>query len=112
MVAKRIERLVGDGVEYGDIVVLLRSMVPRGSLLVRTLSRMGVPAYGDVAGGFFDSLEVTDVLSLLALLDNRQQDIPLAAVLRSPMFDDPLTDSELVETRMIGRDVPFHAAVR
>lgn len=112
VVAKRIEGLVADGREYGDIVVLLRSMVPRGSVFVRTLSRMGVPAYGDVAGGFFDSLEVKDVLSLLALLDNQQQDIPLAAVLRSPLFDDPLTDSELVEIRMIGRHVPFHAAVR
>lgn len=113
VIARRIQGLVAEGWRYRDIVVLFRSLIGRGPLFVRALSRINVPVYADVAGGFFDSLEVLDVLSVLALVDNGQQDIPLAAVLRGPMLGTPLTDSELVEIRTAdgARDLPFHEAV-
>lgn len=115
VVAQRIKALVANGASHRDIVVLLRSMKARAGLFVRTLSRLGIPVFTDTSGGFFESLEVQDVLSLLALLDNAQQDIPLAAVLRSPFFGPPLTDDELVAVRTAARgpeaDPRFHAAV-
>lgn len=114
-IARRIQALVVKGANYGDIVILLRSMKGRAGLFVRTLSRLGIPVYADTSGGFFESLEVRDLLSLLALLDNEQQDIPLAAVLRSPLFGEPLSDSELVAIRTAARggdaDSCFHVAV-
>ncbi len=115
VIAQRIKAFVAQGASYRDMVVLLRSMKARAGLFVRTLSRLGIPIYTDTSGGFFESLEVQDILSLLALLDNEQQDIPLAAVLRSPLFGEPLSDDELVAIRTSARggdaDPRFHAAV-
>jgi len=121
VIAQRIKALKAASTNYGDIVILLRSMKARTGAVVRTLTRLGVPVFADVSGGLFDSIEVIDVLSLLRLLDNEQQDIPLAAVLRSPLLGRPLTDSQLVELSTGGKaaagrsssgDVPFHQAVR
>ncbi len=116
LIAERIKTMVRRGSPYRDMVILLRSMRPRAGLLMRTLWRLGVPVFADSTGGFFESLEVLDLLSLLTLLDNQQQDIPLAAVLRSPLFGQTLTDDELVEIRTAVRqrrpDTPFHAAVQ
>ncbi len=116
VIAERIQECARQGYAYRDIVILLRSMKARSSVLLRTLARRGIPAYTDVSGGFFEALEVRDVLALLALLDNEQQDIPLASVLRSPLMGSPLTDSDLVEIRTCratsATSMPFHAAVR
>ncbi|HKQ46618.1 MAG TPA: helicase-exonuclease AddAB subunit AddA [Phycisphaerae bacterium] len=115
VVAQRIKALVAEGAAYRDIVILLRSMKARVGAFARTLSRAGIPVYTDTAGGFFETREVRDLLSLLTLLDNAQQDIPLAAVLRSPLFGQPLTDDELVAIRIAARgpdaDARFHVAV-
>jgi len=115
-VADRIKALAAAGTRYRDIVVLLRSFQAHAGLFVRTLARLDVPVFAEVSGGFFEAAEVQDVLSLLMLLDNQQQDIPLAAVLRSPLVGRPLTDSQLAAlaaaARRAGGDTPFHEAVR
>jgi len=97
--AERIKDCIAQGYEYGDIVILMRSMQARAGLFIRTLVRCGIPVFSDTSGGLFEALEAQDVLSLLAVIDNPLQDIPLAAILRSPLFGAPLTDSELVEIR-------------
>lgn len=112
VVARRIEEFIAEGRRYGEIAVLMRSMSIRGPLFVRTLTNLGIPAFADVAGGFLDSLEIRDIVAVLSLLDNEQQDIPLASLLRSPLIGEPLTDEQLVEIRTARRGVPFHAAVR
>jgi len=76
------------------------------------LRRMGIPVFAEQAGGYFESMEVRDVLGLLSLLDNQQQDIPLAGVMRGPLLEVPFCDSELVAIRSVDRGVPFHEAVR
>ena len=68
---------------YGDIVILLRGL-KYGALLSRILKSYGIPAVAQVNKGFYDTAEVQTLLSLLAVLDNPRQDIPLAAVLLSP----------------------------
>ncbi|RIK68491.1 MAG: helicase-exonuclease AddAB subunit AddA [Planctomycetota bacterium] len=116
VIADRIEAFLREGYAYRDIVILLRSLQARSGLLMRTLAGRGIPAYSEVTGGFFEAVEVLDVLSLLAVLDNQQQDIPLAAVLRSPLIGAPVSDSELAAIRSTheGRaaGVMFHEAVR
>ncbi|MGD0137985.1 MAG: 3'-5' exonuclease, partial [Tepidisphaeraceae bacterium] len=66
--------------------------------------------------GLFEATEVRDVLSLLQILDNQRQDIPLATVLRSPLAGLPDPDDALARIRLAYRDdadpVPFHEAVR
>lgn len=115
LTADRIAAIVAGGVSYSDIVILLRSMQPRAGLFIRTLNRRGIPVYADAAGGMFDHLEIIDILGLLTLLDNRQQDIPLAGLLRSPLMGDPLGDDELAAIRIAARGLdkstPFHEAV-
>ncbi|MBI5764499.1 MAG: helicase-exonuclease AddAB subunit AddA [Planctomycetes bacterium] len=115
LTADRIAAIVAGGVPYSDIVILLRSMQPRAGLFIRTLNRRGIPVYADAAGGMFDHLEIIDILGLLALLDNRQQDIPLAGLLRSPLMGEPLGDDELASIRIAARGLdtstPFHEAV-
>ena len=59
----------------------------------------GVQVGRDDSG--IDSVEFRDVISLLHLLDNRQQDIPLAAVLRSPLLGGPINETELLSIRLI-----------
>lgn len=115
IVAERIKALHAEGFGFGDIVILMRSMKARIGLFLRRLLAQGVPAVSTMSGDLFDALEVLDVISLLQLLDNHQQDIPLAAVLRSPLLGEALTDSELVEIRtsrkIANRARPFHEAV-
>jgi len=97
--------------EYRDIVVLLRSPRHAAETFVEVFSRCGIPSYAEIASGYFESREVKDMLSLLEVLENMQQDIPLAAVLRSPLLGEPLTDADLAKIRTAQPDLPFHKAV-
>lgn len=72
-------------VEYRDIVILLRTVSGWGDVLEEVLAREGIPAHGDSQTGYFSALEVQNMLHLLAVVDNRYQDISMTAVLRSPI---------------------------
>jgi ATP-dependent helicase/nuclease subunit A len=97
---------------YRDVVVLLRAARFNAERVAVILAAMGIPAYADVGGSLFAAREVRDVLAVLEVLDNMQQDIPLAAVLRGGVLGEPLSEDDLVEIRCLDRDIPFHAAVR
>ena len=99
-------------IELRDIVILLRATTGKANHFERVLRNMGVAVYADLSTGYFTSLEVQDVLSLLHVIDNARQDIPLAAVLRSPLLDPALTESQMVEIRLHAPGVPFHEAVQ
>lgn len=94
---------------YSDIVILLRSLSGWADSLVEVLNGNGIPAHTVSSTGYFSTVEVQKVLSMLRLLDNPRQDIPMAAVLRSPMAG--LTDEELAVLRLEDGSVPFHEAV-
>ena len=94
---------------YADIVILLRSLSGWADSLVEVLNGNGIPAHTVSSTGYFSTVEVQTVLSMLRLLDNPRQDIPMAAVLRSPMAG--LTDEELAVLRLEDGSVPFHEAV-
>ncbi|MBQ5405777.1 MAG: UvrD-helicase domain-containing protein [Oscillospiraceae bacterium] len=107
-VARQIRRLVDSGAEvtergasrpirYGDIAILLRSVNNVGAVYRRELARAGVPVGSGQGGGFYSSVEVSSLLSMLAVVDNPHQDIPLIAVLRSPAFG--FSPSELARVR-------------
>lgn len=94
---------------YSDIVILLRSLSGWADSLVEVLNENGIPAHTVSSTGYFSTVEVQTVLSMLRLLDNPRQDIPMAAVLRSPMAG--LTDEELAVLRLEDGSVTFHEAV-
>ena len=96
-IAGRIRELVeggftvsdGEGerpVRYGDFCILLRSANQYAHGYAQQLQARGIPARASVAGGFFKAAEVEGVLSLLRVIDNPDQDIPLLGVLMSPLY--------------------------
>ena len=81
-------------VQYRDVVILLRSTSGWVETFLEVLTSEGIPAYAESRTGYFSAIEVETVLSLLSVIDNPIQDIPLAAVLKSPVVG--MTDEELV----------------
>lgn len=82
---------------YGDIVILARSTRAVGQQIYDVLVSEGIPVYMENTKGFFDTREISTMVNLFYIIDNPRQDIPLAAVMRSPVFD--FTDDELALIR-------------
>jgi ATP-dependent helicase/nuclease subunit A len=95
--------------EYKDVVILMRTTRNWAEVFSEELSLQGIPAYADTGSGYFKTVEVQTVLSLLEIIDNPLQDIPLLAVLRSPI--GMFTADELVDIRLIDRKLPFYDAL-
>jgi ATP-dependent helicase/nuclease subunit A len=94
---------------YGDIVILLRSMSNWSEVFVNTLMQEGIPAYADTGTGYFQTLEIRAVLNMLKIIDNPRQDIPLVGVLYSPMVG--LTTTELAMVRTANRTNGMYQAL-
>ena len=76
----------------------MRAASQKADVLLRVLRTAGIPAFAEEKGGYFDVMEVQLITALLACIDNPCQDIPLAAVLRSPMVG--LDEAALAEIRL------------
>ena len=90
------------------MAVLLRSPSGKAEIFAKEFERAGVPLVV-ARGGFYDTSEILDLLSLLQLLDNPLQDAPCIAVLRSPLVG--LALNELAEIRLAAKDVHFWTAL-
>lgn len=122
LIADRIRKMVGKEevvdeetgefrkVRYGDIVILLRSLSEWADLFAEVLNANGIPAHTVSRTGYFSALEIRTVLNYLRILDNPRQDIPLAAVLKSPMAG--LSDEQLARLRLLAEDKPYHQCVK
>ena len=95
MIAAKVRELLEKGYAYKDIVILLRSPHGVSREMVDIFGKEGIPAYAELKTGYYSAVEVETVLSFLAIIDNPRQDIPMAAVLRSPLFS--FSDEELGE---------------
>jgi len=85
----------GKPIKPGDIAVLCRSHATCAAVDI-ALRRLGIPTNSDSTEGYYTRPEVSLVISLLTIIDNPQKDIPLAAVLRSPLFGFTMDDLSLV----------------
>ncbi|NLW17027.1 MAG: helicase-exonuclease AddAB subunit AddA [Firmicutes bacterium] len=94
---------------YRDIVILLRVTQGRANTYLEQLRQLEVPAYAELGSGYFQATEVQTMLSLLQIIDNPRQDIPLAAVLRSPLVG--LSGAELAQIRLARPQESFYEAV-
>ena len=95
MIAAKVRELLERGYAYKDMVILLRSPHGVSREMVDIFGKEGIPAYAELKTGYYSAVEVETVLSFLAIIDNPRQDIPMAAVLRSPLFS--FSDEELGE---------------
>ena len=93
---------------WRDMAVLLRSPSGKAEIYAKEFGRAGVPLVVE-RGGFYDSAEILDLLSLLQLLDNPLQDVPAIAVLRSPLAG--LSLDELAQIRLAAKGVHFWTAL-
>ncbi len=69
--------------QWKDIAVLLRAAKGKAQILCEKLRMYDIPAYAEVDTGYFEEKEISLMLSLLSIIDNAHQDIPLAAILHS-----------------------------
>lgn len=87
----------GRPVRYEDIAILLRTMQGTAEIFEEVLSEEGIPVHMDSARSSFHSTEIKTAISLLEVIDNIYLDIPLVAVLRSPIV--AVTAEELAMIR-------------
>ncbi|MGD8787065.1 MAG: UvrD-helicase domain-containing protein, partial [Phycisphaerales bacterium] len=122
MIARRIREMVGAetgkpefqiydkqhdvmrDVQYGDIVVLMRSLAKKANDYIEVFGLTGIPVSCQATAGYFQATEISDMTALLRVLDNPQRDIELATVLRSPFFK--INDTELARIKIFSKENP------
>ena len=97
-------------VTYKDIVVLLRSTKVSAPIFEKEISNLNMPVFSDVSSEYLESMEIQTMMSLLKVIDNPMQDIPLVTVLRSSIGG--FTDNELVEIRGNDKNISFYESVK
>lgn len=85
-------------VTYKDIVILLRATKERANIFEKEISNLGMPVFSDTSAEYLESIEIQTIMSLLKIIDNPMQDIPLVTVLRS--YIGEFSDNELIEIRV------------
>ena len=122
VIANRISQLVGKldvydkkidkirKAEYRDFVILLRATTGYADIFAQELSNRDIPVYADNQMGYFENAEVQIIVSLLKILDNPMQDIPLIAVMRSQIGN--FTVEELTAIRLIDKSCNFYTAIQ
>lgn len=88
--------------KYSDIVILMSAVSGHAEKFINVLKDKGIPAYVSEETGFFEREEIETVLSMLTCIDNPFNDIPLAAVLHSPMFG--VSSNRLAQIRTTSGD--------
>ncbi|QAT39445.1 helicase-exonuclease AddAB subunit AddA [Clostridium sp. JN-9] len=88
--------------KYKDIVILMRSTKDYSKTFTEELTKKNIPVFADTNSGYFETVEVKTMISLLQIIDNPYQDIPLLSVLRSPISF--LSAEELIDIRNVDFD--------
>lgn len=92
LLAERILAEYESGRDWSEMVILLRAVKTAAPTICRELAAQGIPCVTDSQEDFVSLPEVQTVMNLLAVLDNPRQDIPLAAVLHSPLVGLNMAD--------------------
>ena len=122
MIASRIHEMRKEGqtvtdkesgelrpMEYRDIVILLRSVSGMADTFVKVLLEEGIPAFTTSRTGYFFTVEIQTVLNMLRVIDNPMQDIPLAAVLYSPVGG--FSGEDLAKIRAVSGEKTFYESI-
>lgn len=93
-------------IKYKDIAILLRSTKDKASIYEQELMNLDMPVFSDSNQEYLDSIEIETIMSLLKIVDNPMQDIPLVTVLRSNIAG--FSDDELVQIRLADKHDNFY----
>lgn len=96
--------------EFRDIVILLRATSRWAPVFLEELTNAGIPTFADTGVGYFETIEIKTIISLLQIIDNPMQDIPMLAVLRSPIFS--FTPEELIDIRVGDSEITYYEAMK
>lgn len=120
-IAKRIKELMKNekiydtksmlerNMSFSDIAVLMRSPKKCVQIFEDVFKQYSIPVFVDYDDGYFESSETKNVLSLLNVIDNPENDIPLISVLRSPIGG--FNEDELAKIRVNEKDGTFYTAL-
>ena len=92
-----------------DIVILMRSPRSRMQTFTRALAREGIPCGSGESEDFFSAMEIAVTVSLLEIVDNPRQDVPLIGVLRSPLVG--LSPNQLAAIRAVLPEGDYYDAL-
>ena len=96
-------------IKYKDIVVLLRSTKDPAPIFEKEILNLGMPVFSDSSAEYLESIEIQTIMSLLKIIDNPLQEIPLVAAMRSMIGG--FTDNDLVEIRLSDKYDNFYNAI-
>ncbi|RMC48804.1 helicase-exonuclease AddAB subunit AddA [Lactobacillus sp. ESL0228] len=94
--------------KYSDIVILTRSRSDNLTIM-QEFSKQNLPLLVTDAKNYFQTLELTVIMNYLRIIDNPDQDIPLVAVLRSPLFN--FKEPDLAKIRVHSKKTGFYDAL-
>ena len=94
---------------YKDVVILLRTTSDIATLYEKELNKLDIPVFSDTSSNYFETEEIQIILSVLKIIDNPNNDIPLVTVLRSQIGG--FTDNDLIEIRLNSKDTGFYEAL-
>ena len=96
-------------IKYKDIVILLRSTKEPAPIFEKEILNLGMPVFSDASSEYLESIEIQTIMSLLRIIDNPLQEIPLIAAMRSVIGG--FTDNELVQIRLSDKYDNFYNAI-
>ena len=107
VIAETIRRMMAEDttLRYRDFAILTRSKATAFSAMMPVMLAHGIPAFADGQSGYYESLEIRWLLSMLRLIENARRDVELIAMLRSPAVG--LTADELARIRIAYRTVAY-----
>jgi ATP-dependent helicase/nuclease subunit A len=97
-------------VKFSDIVILMRATSGFAPAFCEELTDMNIPVFADLGTGYFDTAEIKFAMSLLQVIDNPIQDIPLISVLRSQIYN--FTTNDLANVRIFKKKVSFYESLK
>jgi len=121
-VAKKIKELIDNkfqvydrkkecfrDIKYSDIAILLRSTKQKANIFEQEIINQKMDVFSDTSQEYLDSIEIQTIISLLKIIDNPMQDIPLVTVLRSNI--GKFTDNDLVTIRLNDKYDDFYTCL-
>ena len=93
-----------------DIVILMRGIKNKGDIFYNVLMENNIPCFVDDNKGYFDTIEINTFMSLLEIIDNPKQDIPLLTVMRSEIWGFRI--DELAEIRTYHKKGSYYGCLK
>lgn len=92
-----------------DIIILLRATTNIAPIYEKELADLNLPVFSDSSSQYLDTMEIQIIVSILKIINNPIQDIPLVTVLRSPIF--AFTDNDLISIRLTNKSCSFYESM-